>query len=335
MGTTECTPDRRLAVAPMMDWTDRHCRSFLRLISRRTLLYTEMVHADAVLRGDRARLLAHRPSEHPLAVQLGGSDPRTLAAATRVCADAGFIEVNLNVGCPSDRVQAGRFGACLMAEPGLVSDCVRAMREAVADHAQRPQVTVKTRIGIDEQDSLAFLLEFVAAQVAAGADALVIHARKAWLSGLSPKQNREVPPLDHARVREVKRAFPEVPVVVNGGIRNLEVAAAMLDELDGVMIGRVAYNDPWMLAEADARIFGDPAPALSRVEVVERYAMYVAEELAGGARLHHLTRHILGLFQGEPGARSWRRTLTEGSHREGAGVEVIRGALRSLSDRTA
>jgi tRNA-dihydrouridine synthase A len=323
--------DRRLSVAPMMDWTDRHCRSFLRLISRRTLLYTEMVHADAVLRGQRDRLLAHRPAEHPLAVQLGGSEPKSLAAATRICADLGFVEINLNVGCPSDRVQAGRFGACLMAEPDQVADCLVAMREAAAASPGSPAVTVKTRIGIDAQDSLEFLLAFVERQVTAGVDALVIHARKAWLSGLSPKQNRDVPELDYPRVHRVKQAFPDLPIVLNGGVRSLADASTELQQVDGVMVGRAAYNDPWMLADADAVIFGDPPRAISRTEVMQRYLDYVAAELGAGTALHHLTRHVLGLFQGQPGARAWRRTLTEGSHRAGAGIEVIEQALRRVA----
>jgi tRNA-dihydrouridine synthase A len=333
MQVSELKRHRRLSVAPMMDWTDRHCRSFLRMISSETLLYTEMVHADAILRGARDRILAFRPEEQPLAVQLGGSDPASLAAAAAICAERGFIEINLNVGCPSDRVQAGRFGACLMADPVLVAECVSAMRAAIVGVAPAddiPQVTVKTRIGIDEQDSLEFLLAFVEQQVDAGIDALIVHARKAWLSGLSPKQNREVPELDYSRVHAVKDAFPELDVIINGGIRDLGEAVAQLERLDGVMIGRAAYNDPWMLADADRQVFGCERDAQSRSGVMERYTAYIERELEQGTQLHHLTRHILGLYQGRPGARAWRRTLTEGSHQAGAGVEVLRRAMEQL-----
>jgi tRNA-dihydrouridine synthase A len=322
----------------MMDWTDRHCRSFLRLVSKQALLYTEMVHAQAILRGDPDRVLAFGAHEHPLAVQLGGSDPESLAAAARVCTQRGFVEINLNVGCPSDRVQAGRFGACLMADPSLVADCVVAMREAAldaTDAGQPPSVTVKTRIGIDELDSLEFLLRFVEMQVEAGVDALIVHARKAWLSGLSPKQNREVPMLDYSRVYAVKDAFPALPVVLNGGIRDLGDAAAQLRHVDGAMIGRAAYNDPWMLADADRTIFGSGEPPQSRHVVLEQYLSYVSSELARGTQLHHLTRHILGLFQGQAGARAWRRTLTEGSHKPGADLEVLLAAMSQVERSAA
>lgn len=333
--------DRRLSVAPMMDWTDRHCRYFLRLISQRTLLYTEMVHANAVLQGDTDRLLAFDPAEQPLAVQLGGSDPELLGQAARLCAERGFVEVNLNVGCPSDRVQAGRFGACLMAEPELVAECVAAIREAVAQRpsptaaSRSPQVTVKTRIGIDGQDDFDFLARFIERQVTAGCQALILHARKAWLTGLSPKENREVPPLDYGRVLEVRAAFPELPLVLNGGVRSLEEAEAHLARdggVDGVMLGRAAYHDPWCLAGADRRVFGETGEeAADRAAVVQAYRDYVARELAAGARLHHLTRHILGLYQGRPGARRWRRALTEGAHSPAAGLAVLDEALESVA----
>ena len=306
----------------MMERTDRHCRYFLRLISRRALLYTEMVTSAALVHGDRARLLAFDPAEHPLALQLGGSDPRELALAARIGAEAGYDEINLNVGCPSDRVQSGRFGACLMAEPGLVADCVVAMGAAV----DLP-VTVKCRIGIDDQDSEAALDRFVAEVAAAGCRTFIVHARKAWLQGLSPKENREVPPLDYGRVYALKRARPDLQIILNGGIVGLDDCAGHLDHVDGVMLGRAAYQDPYLLARVDREIFGDIAPVPSRAEILERFMPYAAGQLARGVRLHQMTRHLLGLYQGRPGARAFRRHLSEQGSRPGAGVGVLRQAL--------
>lgn len=318
----------RLSVAPMMDWTDRHERFFLRLISKRALLYTEMITTGAILHGARDRLLAFHPAEHPVALQLGGSDPKALAECARIGADLGYDEINLNVGCPSDRVQNGRFGACLMLEPELVRDGIAAMRAAVSI-----PVTVKHRIGVDERDSYDDLCRFVSVVAESGCTAFTVHARKAWLSGLSPKQNREIPPLSYETVYRLKRDFPRFTIVLNGGVRSLEEAAEELRQVDGVMIGRAAYETPYMLAEADRRIFGEAdASVLSRREIVEAFIPYVRAECAAGTHLRHMTRHILGLFQGLPGARAWRRTLTEGAVKEGSGIEVIEAALARLPD---
>jgi tRNA-dihydrouridine synthase A len=313
--------DRRLSVAPMLDWTDRHCRYFLRLITRRTLLYTEMVTTGALIHGDRERHLTFDPAEHPVALQLGGSSPADLATCAGIAEDFGYDEVNLNVGCPSDRVQNGRFGACLMAEPALVAECVAAMKAAAA-----VPVTVKTRIGIDHRDSYEELVGFVAQVAGAGCDALIVHARKAWLQGLSPRENREVPPLRYEVVARLKHDFPALRIAINGGVTTLAQASALLETLDGVMIGREAYQNPWILAEADPVIFGDSAPAPSSHEVLEAYLPYVARNLSAGVPLNAMTRHILGLFQGRRGARAWRRHLSENAHRPGAGIEVLRAA---------
>ncbi len=315
-------PDRRLSVAPMLEWTDRHCRYFLRLITRHTLLYTEMVTTGALLHGDVARHLAFDAAEHPLALQLGGSDPAELAECARMGEAWGYDEINLNVGCPSDRVQNGRFGACLMAEPELVAECVAAMAGAV----QIP-VTVKSRIGIDHQDDYSDLARFVETVAGAGCGTFIVHARKAWLQGLSPKENREIPPLRYDSVQRLKREHPELEIILNGGIESLEAAEAQLDLVDGVMIGRAAYQQPEMLLEADARIFGDAHPVPTAHEVVERFIPYVEARLAEGVPLGAMTRHILGLFGGRPGARRWRRVISEQAHRPGAGVAVIRDAL--------
>jgi tRNA-dihydrouridine synthase A len=305
----------------MLDWTDRHCRYLLRLISRRTLLYTEMVTTGALIHGDRERHLGFDPAEHPVAIQLGGSSPEDLAACALMAQDRGYDEINLNVGCPSDRVQNGRFGACLMAEPALVADCVAAMKAA----ATLP-ITVKTRIGIDHRDSYEELVEFVGQVVAAGCDALVVHARKAWLQGLSPRENREIPPLRYDVVERLKADFPALPIALNGGVTTLTQAKDLLARLDGVMIGREAYQNPWVLAEADRVIFGDGEQSPSRRGVLDAYIPYVERNLAAGVPLNAMTRHILGLFQGRPGARAWRRHLSENAHRPGAGVEVLRTA---------
>ncbi|HSR72832.1 MAG TPA: tRNA dihydrouridine(20/20a) synthase DusA [Kiloniellales bacterium] len=318
-------PDRRLSVAPMMDRTDRHDRMFLRLISRRVLLYSEMVTARAILNGDRRRLLTFDPAEHPVALQVGGAEPAELAECARIAADFGYDEINLNVGCPSGRVQEGRFGACLMAEPALVARCVAAMIAA----APVP-VTVKTRIGIDERDSFAELHGFAEAVADAGCRSLTVHARKAWLKGLSPKQNRQVPPLRYDRVYALKAALPDLEIVLNGGVASLEDARDHLRRVDGVMIGRAAYENPYLLAEADRAIFGDPRPAPSRAEVVEALLPYVAAECARGVPLRAIARHLLGLYNGRPGARAWRRALSEGAARPDAGPEVIARALARM-----
>jgi tRNA-dihydrouridine synthase A len=315
----------RFCVAPMMEWTDRHCRFFHRLFTRRARLYTEMLGTGAVIRGDRARLLAYDASEHPLAVQLGGSDPRALSEAARICADLGYDEINLNVGCPSERVRDGRFGACLMEEPALVGECVAAMKAAV-----RVPVTVKCRLGVDEQDPEAALDAMADAVAAAGADALIVHARKAWLDGLSPKDNREIPPLDYARVYRLKAARPRLTVLVNGGIASIEAAVAHLRHVDGAMLGRAAYREPWRLLAVDPLLFGAPAPAPSPRAALEGLMPYVARELARGTRLHAVTRHVLGLFNGMPGARAFRRHLATHATKPGAGVEAIADALAFL-----
>ncbi|WP_305790650.1 tRNA dihydrouridine(20/20a) synthase DusA [Candidatus Endoriftia persephone] len=302
----------------MMDYTDRLFRYFARLISRHTLLYTEMITTGALLHGDAERFLEFDISEHPVAIQLGGSNPAELAEAARLAETAGYDEVNLNVGCPSDRVQNGMIGACLMAHPELVADCVRAMKEAVSI-----PVTVKTRIGIDDNDSYAALQGFVAAQIGAGCDHFIIHARKAWLQGLSPKENREVPPLRYEIVQQLKQDFPEMGFTINGGIQTLTLAEQLLQGLDGVMIGREAYHNPWILAEADRRIYGDNQPQLSRHQVLERFMPFVEQQLQRGIPLNRITRHILGLFHGCPGARAWRRLLSEQAHQPGAGAALI------------
>ena len=306
----------------MMDWTDRHDRAFLRVISRRTLLYTEMVTTGAILHGDRDRFLAFDASEHPVALQLGGSEPGDLAACAREGAARGYDEINLNLGCPSDRVQRGRFGACLMTEPALVADCVAAMIAAVDI-----PVTVKTRIGVDDQDSYEALQTFVQKIAAVGCRSFTIHARIAWLSGLSPKQNREIPPLRYDVVYALKRDFPDLAFVLNGGVQSLEEAETHLQRVDGVMIGRAAYQQPYLLAEADRRIFGEMTPPRSREEIIEAFLPYVARQVSRGVPLKSITRHMLGLFNGLPGARAWRRHLSEAAHRPGAGPEVIEAAL--------
>jgi len=313
---------RRLCVAPMMDWTDRHCRFFLRLISKRTHLYTEMITTGAILHGDAKRVLNFHPHEHPLALQLGGSDPEALESCARIATEYDYDEINLNVGCPSDRVRTGRFGACLMAEPALVADCVAAMSTATP-----LPVTVKTRIGIDDLDDYDFLCTFVSRVAAAGCDCFIIHARKAWLQGLSPKENREIPPLDYDVAYRLKRDFPRLEIILNGGIGDLDQSRRHLQHVDGVMLGRAAYHNPYILAEADRMIFDVTDPVSSRRAIIERLLTYVEEELSNGTRLHHITRHILGLFQGVRGARAWRRHLSEHSHRDDAGTEVIQRAL--------
>ena len=320
-------PARPFSVAPMMDWTDRHYRRFVRGLTRRALLYTEMVTAAAILHGDRERLLGFDDLEHPVALQLGGDDPVALAEAARAGVAWGYDEIGLNVGCPSDRVQRGRFGACLMAEPNVVANAVRAMRDAVD-----VPVTVKHRLGIDDLDSDAHLHGFVAALAEAGVDRIVVHARKAWLSGLSPKENRTVPPLQHERVVALKRAFPALRIETNGGVRDLGAAMALLRDVDGVMVGRAAYEDPFLLAAVDAVVFGDAAASPSRVEAVAGYLSYVEAQRATGTPLPPLVKPLIGLVRGARGGRAWRRALSEGCVRPGAGPELIAAALASLPD---
>jgi tRNA-dihydrouridine synthase A len=310
----------RLCVAPMMDWTDRHCRFFHRLLSPHALLYTEMVTAPAVLHGDRARLLGFDPAEHPVALQLGGAEPHELALAARVGEAQGYDEINLNVGCPSDRVQSGRFGACLMREPALVADCIAAMRAAVSI-----PVTVKCRLGVDEQDEYGDLERFVEIVRSTGCNVFVVHARKAWLEGLSPKENREVPPLNYARVYRLKREFPELTIIINGGIASVADVHEHMQHVDGVMLGRTASPEPYRLAEIEHEIFGTPLP--DRDAVLARLKPYVDAHLARGDRLQHISRHILGLYQGLPGARAFRRLLSERAHRADAGYEVVEQAI--------
>jgi tRNA-dihydrouridine synthase A len=315
----------RLSVAPMLDWTDRHCRYFHRLLSSQTLLYTEMVTTGAIIHG-KGDFLAYNEAEHPVALQLGGSNPADLATCAKLAAERGYDEVNLNVGCPSDRVQNGRFGACLMAEPDLVAECVAAMREVVDI-----PVTVKTRIGIDDQDSYEFLTKFVSTvSEKGGVDQFTIHARKAWLSGLSPKENREIPPLDYPRAYQIKKDFPHLNVAVNGGVKTLEESLEHLQHLDGVMIGREAYQNPYILAQVDQLIFGLDTPVKKRKQVVEEMYPYIERQLSNGSYLGHISRHMIGLFQAMPGARQWRRYISENAHKKGAGIEVLETALAKI-----
>jgi tRNA-dihydrouridine synthase A len=311
----------------MMEWTDRHCRFFHRLLTGRALLYTEMLTTGAVLRGDRARLLRFDPAEHPLALQLGGSDPRALSECARIGADLGFDEINLNAGCPSDRVQDGRFGACLMAEPALVGDCVAAMKAAVAI-----PVTVKCRIGIDEQDPEPALETFAQAVEQAGADALIVHARKAWLKGLSPKENRDVPPLDYDRVYRLKAVHPRLSIVLNGGVGSLEEALVHLDRVDGVMMGRAAYQEPWRLLAVDPNVFDGAARFASVKEAAAALMPYIERERGAGTRLHSITRHLHGLFRAVPGARAFRRHLAGAAASPHAGPEYLAAALALVAD---
>jgi tRNA-dihydrouridine synthase A len=315
---------RRFSVAPMMDWTDRHCRAFHRVLTKRALLWTEMVTADAVLHGDRQRLLGYSPQEHPLVLQLGGSDPDKLAEAARIAEGYGYDEVNLNCGCPSERVQSGAFGACLMAEPDLVADCVGAMRAAVSI-----PVTVKNRIAIDDLPARETLFTFVDKVAAAGCSVFTVHARKAWLRGLSPKENREVPPLDYGLVAELKAARPDLTLLLNGGITTLDQCRQHLATFDGVMLGRAAYQTPGLLGEVDSALFGEGVP-IAAADAVRAYEPYIAARLAEGTSLHAMTRHMLGLFTGQPGARQWRRTLSENAVKKGAGLEVLRTALTAV-----
>ncbi|WP_288058582.1 tRNA dihydrouridine(20/20a) synthase DusA [Methylobacter sp.] len=315
----------RFCVAPMLDWTDRHCRYFHRLISRHALLYTEMVTTGALLHGDPNRFLQFNNAEHPVAFQLGGSDPKDLAVCAKMIEDWGYDEVNLNVGCPSDRVQNGRFGACLMAEPELVGECMATMLQAVSI-----PVTVKSRIGIDERDSYEELLDFVMTVANAGCNTFIVHARKAWLSGLSPKQNREVPPLRYDRVYQLKNDLPKLEIILNGGITTLDQAEEELKHVDGVMVGREAYHNPYLLAEVDRRFFDEVCKPRSRQEVLNLLIPYIQQQLKNGVRLNSISRHILGLFHGAPGARGWRRHISENVGKPGADENVIVDALKSL-----
>jgi tRNA-dihydrouridine synthase A len=312
----------------MMDWTDRHCRVFHRLLTRRTRLYTEMLTTGAVIHGDRQRLLGFDASEHPVALQLGGSNPADLATSAKIGEDFGYDEINLNVGCPSDRVKDGRFGACLMAEPDLVAEGVAAMKRSV-----RIPVTVKCRIGIDDQDPEVALDRLARSVVAAGADMLIVHARKAWLNGLSPKENRDIPPLDYDRVYRLKAALPDLPIVINGGIAGIEEAKRHLDHVDGVMLGRAAYHDPWRLLAADSELFGEAAPHADMKSAFEAMMPYIEDQLARGTRLHAITRHFVGAFHAVPGARAFRRHLAEQGVKPGAGVDVLREAIALVGER--
>lgn len=317
---------RRFCVAPMIDWTDKHCRYFHRLLTSQALLYTEMVTTGAVEHGDRERILGYNKQEHPVAIQLGGSDPLALAESAKICEQLGYDEINFNVGCPSDRVQSGKFGACLMAEPQLVADCVKAMQNAVS-----LPVTVKCRIGIDDQDSEADLTNFVQHMVDSGLQSITIHARKAWLNGLSPKQNRDVPPLDYDRVYRIKQKFTELEIIINGGILSLDDALQHLQHVDGVMLGRAAYQTPWILSDVDERIFGKPKNTQTRHDVANNMMDYIDNYLRsdtnGRARAHHITRHMIFLFQGVEGARKYRQTLSVEANKIGAGAEVLEKAL--------
>jgi tRNA-dihydrouridine synthase A len=318
------------SVAPMMDWTDRHCRAFHRLLSRRARLYTEMLTTGAIIHGDRQRLLGFDASEHPVALQLGGSNPRDLAESARIGEGFGYDEINMNVGCPSDRVKGGNFGACLMAEPKLVAESVAAMKRAV-----KIPVTVKCRIGIDDQDPEVALDVLSQAVVSAGADVLIVHARKAWLNGLSPKENRDIPPLDYDRVYRLKVALPDVPVIINGGIATIAAAKQHLDHVDGAMLGRAAYQEPWRLLGVDPELFGEPAPHATMHDAIEALMPYIERELAAGTRLHSITRHLVGVFHGVPGARAFRRYLAEVCTKPGADTASLRDALRIVEPRSA
>ena len=324
-GSAELIVARRFSVAPMMDWTDRHCRYLHRLLTKRALLFTEMVTSAAVVHGPRERLLGFDAAEQPVAVQLGGSDPAQLAEASRIATEFGYAEINLNVGCPSDRVQSGRFGACLMAEPELVAECVVAMREAT-----HLPVTVKCRIGIDDQDTEASLDRFADAMVVAGVDALYVHARKAWLKGLSPKENRDIPPLDYPRVHRLAARLAPLQVMINGGIKTLADARQELESTSGVMLGRVAYHEPMLLGLVDAQIFGDRGEPPTLPAIMAAMADYAERELKRGARLNNISRHMLGLANGRPGARSFRQILSVDAARRGAGPEVLFEALAAV-----
>ena len=327
---SEPYPAHRLICAPMMDWTDRHCRYFHRLMTRRAMLYTEMVTVPAVIHGPKPRLLDYSPEEHPVALQLGGSDPRDLAQAVRLVRDWGYDEINLNVGCPSDRVQSGCFGAVLMERPGLVADCVAAM---IGESAV--PVTVKCRIGVDDQQPEHVLPDFLETVSAAGVTHFIIHARKAWLSGLSPKENREIPPLNYPRVHRLKRENPELEIILNGGLETLQQAELHMPHVDGVMLGRAAYHTPFLLAEVDAKFYGKPQSVTTRMQALEAFIPYVETELARGTQLARITRHMLGLWHGEYGGRTFRRILSEEAHKPGAGLDVLLRAAQATLRQAA
>lgn len=318
--------NRKFTVAPMLDWTDKHCRYFHRLLTKQAILYTEMVTTGAILHGDRDRHLGFNEEEHPVALQLGGSDPQEMAECARIAEGYGYDEVNINVGCPSERVQKGAFGACLMAEPELIAECVSAMQAAV-----RIPVTVKNRIGIDDQDEEAGLSRFVSTVADAGCRTFIVHARKAWLKGLSPKENREIPPLRYERVYQLKQEFPQLEIIINGGITTLEQCRQHLRHVDGVMVGREAYHNPWLLAQVDAQIYGGEAVFHDRKAALEALLPYVQAQLDAGAPLSHISRHLLGLFQGMPGARGWRRLISENAHKPEAGIHLLRQATAKIA----
>ena len=310
----------------MLDWTDQHCRFFHRLLTKEAILYTEMVTTGAILYGDPARQLRFNSQEHPVALQLGGSEPQELAQCARIAQDYGYDEINLNVGCPSERVQKGAFGACLMAEPQLIAECVSAMQAAVAI-----PITVKNRIGIDDQEDYADLHHFIDTVSQAGCQTFIIHARKAWLKGLSPKENREIPPLRYDLVYQIKQAFPALEIIINGGITTLEQCQQHLQHVDGVMVGREAYHNPWLLAQVDPLLYGTPAPLESRQAALLAMLPYVQAQLDAGVPLGHISRHLLGLFQGMPGARAFRRLISENAHKPDAGVKLLRDALAKIT----
>ena len=319
--------DHRISIAPMLDWSDKHYRYFMRLISKRAQLYTEMITCGAILHGDRDYHLSYNEQEHPIVVQLGGSDPQQLAECARIVEQYGYDEINLNVGCPSDRVQEGRFGACLMSEPKLVAECIEAMSTVT-----NIPITVKCRIGIDDQDSYPFLHGFVETVAQASCQHFIIHARKAWLNGLSPKENRDIPPLDYPRVYQLKKDFPHLQLSINGGITTLDSALQHLNYVDGVMIGREAYHNPYLFAGVDSCFYNTSQPIISRFDILEKLYPYIEQQLQQGARLNYITRHILGLFQGIPGSRAWRRHLSENAHHAGASLSVVQQAASMIHD---
>ena len=324
------TINRTFTVAPMLDWTARHCRYFMRLLSKHAVLYTEMITTGALIHGPREQLLKFDPAEQPVAIQLGGSDPADLAQCAKMAEDEGYSEINLNVGCPSDRVQSGRFGACLMAEPQLVADCMAAMINAVDI-----PVTIKSRIGIDRNDSLDELTTFIETVKQSGTETFIIHARKAWLDGLSPKENRDIPPLHYERVYKIKEIFPDLEIIINGGIQTLEHAQSHLAHVDGVMLGREMYHNPYLLSQVDALFYDDSADSPTREEVISLLAPYVAKHIEQGGRLQHISRHIIGLFQAVPGAKIWRRHISQNAHLKGADYSVIIDALNLVNEERA
>ena len=318
--------NRKFTVAPMLDWTDRHCRYFHRLLTKQAVLYTEMVTTGALLHGDHERHLRFNQEEHPVALQLGGSDPQDMAECARLAEAYGYDEVNINVGCPSERVQRGAFGACLMAEPDLIAECVTAMQAAVSI-----PITVKNRIGIDDQDDYGGLHQFISTVAQAGCQTFIIHARKAWLKGLSPKENRDIPPLRYELVYQIKQEFPALEIIINGGITTLEQCQQHLQHVDGVMVGREAYHNPWLLAQVDPLIYGTDAPFLDRKAAFEAFLDYVQAQQAAGVALNHMSRHILGLFQGMPGARAFRRLISENAHKQSAGIALLRESAAKIA----